>query len=85
MALKLSAERGRHTEAPVAADFGSLWKVNTPPSSTVHVWLQFFLKQQDEGRDEGGRRSKVSPPTPHPTHTSKLTLLFSHFHTLWSC
>lgn len=34
------------TEAPVAADFGSLWNVNTPPRRTVHVWVQFFLKPE---------------------------------------
>lgn len=44
---------GRHTEAPVAADFGSLWKVNTPPRRTVHVWLQFFLKQHNMQRMKG--------------------------------
>lgn len=33
------------TRDPPAADFGSLWNVSTPPWRTVHVWVQFFLKQ----------------------------------------
>lgn len=35
----------RRTDAPGAADLGSLWKVSTPPWRTVHVWFQFFLKE----------------------------------------
>lgn len=65
------------TEAPVAADLGSLWNVSTPPWRTVHVWAQFFLKRwklllpQRWATERVGGLWGERHMTPTHTHTRK--------------